>query len=300
MNTFDKIDYIAAIEITEGITIKCLLWNINKKNLVQELKESIIENDTEIVIVIESENLDTEYLLSLLKKYGKKFKKKEIFPKSKDIILLSSSAKKVFVYKEEKYFSMYKIHDKGKKVLLVATHLSSAMYSSEIARIQRANDLAKTIEKLEDVCNMETHNAGEKSYQTIIVGDFNLQPFSAGIIGKHGFNAIMDPYKALKPIRKKDGSTAKFYYNPMWHLMGKHDSVLGTYYYDADQDDNSFFWYTFDQILIRPELINDFLWDEFKIIDCIGDKALIKGNRINKNRFSDHLPIKFEIKGGAE
>lgn len=92
-----------------------------------------------------------------------------------------------------------------------------------------------------------------------------------------------------------EGENVNFYFNPMWNLMGKRNQALGTYYFETDQDDNSFFWYTFDQILIRPELIEDFIWEDFQIIDQIGNDFLIRNNKIYSKKYSDHLPIKFTI-----
>ncbi|MEY8337151.1 hypothetical protein AALB16_03845 [Lachnospiraceae bacterium 62-35] len=275
--------------------IKCLFWNLNKKNLVSELVTMVLENNIDILIGVEAENLDISYFLTKLGQHNKIFHKKEVLPKEKGIILLADKVMEILVYQEEKYFTVYKVHDRGKNRLLVVTHLTSAMFSSETARNQRANDLAKTIEKIEEFCNAEAEKEGKERYSTIIVGDFNLHPFSAGMIGMHGFNAVMDPNRALKRSRILNGNKIKFYYNPMWHLMGKQGKALGTYYFEADQDDNSFYWYTFDQVLIRPELINDFIWEEFEIIDHIAKNSLIKDNKIYSTRYSDHLPVKFAI-----
>ncbi len=260
---------------TGAIIIKCLFWNLNKKNLVQELIEMVIESNIDILMTVEAENLDIQYFLSGLRKNGRSYEKKEILPKGRSIILLADTDITVSIYREEKYFVAYKVRNQGKNRLLIVVHLTSAMRRSEYARNQRANDISKTIE--------------------IIVGDFNLHPFSAGIIGMHGFNAIMDSDRALKESRKLNNSTIKFYYNPMWNLMGKQGHALGTYYFESDQDDNSFYWYTFDQILIRPELIVDFIWDEFEIVDHIGNDSLIKNNKIYNKKYSDHLPVKFSI-----
>lgn len=280
---------------TGAIIIKCLFWNLNKKNLVQELIEMVIESNIDILMTVEAENLDIQYFLSGLRKNGRSYEKKEILPKGRSIILLADTDITVSIYREEKYFVAYKVRDQGKNRLLIVVHLTSAMRRSEYARNQRANDISKTIEKLEESCNAEAQKEGKEKYSTIIVGDFNLHPFSAGIIGMHGFNAIMDSDRALKESRKLNNSTIKFYYNPMWNLMGKQGHALGTYYFESDQDDNSFYWYTFDQILIRPELIVDFIWDEFEIVDHIGNDSLIKNNKIYNKKYSDHLPVKFSI-----
>lgn len=278
------------------INIKCLFWNINKKNLVQEIIESCIENKIDIIMLAEAENLDSLYLVSQLAKTYRIFEKKELVPQNKGIVLFANEALGVNVYKEETYFTAYKVRDKEQNFLLIVLHLTSAMFKNEFARAQKANLLSRTIDKLEESCNVEAKRKGEKKYSTVVVGDFNLHPFSDGIIGVYGFNAVMDKYRAKKLSRSVDGQQMKFYYNPMWQLMGKHDGVLGTYYSDSDQEDKSFYWYTFDQILIRPELISGFIWDEFEIIKSIGKKNLIQNNRICKEKYSDHLPIKFEIR----
>lgn len=277
------------------ITIKCLFWNINKKNLVQELIQAVLENNINIVMLAEGENFDMQYFISALRRKDKVFEKKEILDKRRGIMLFAHADIAVSVYKEEKYFSLYKVHEEGKNYLLAVVHLISPMHYSELARNQRANDLSKIIEKLEQSCNLEAEQKGERKYSTVIAGDFNLHPFSAGIIGMHGFNAIMDSNKALKNHRVLNGENVNFYFNPMWNLMGKRNQALGTYYFETDQDDNSFFWYTFDQIFIRPELIEDFIWEDFQIIDQIGNDFLIRNNKIYSKKYSDHLPIKFTI-----
>lgn len=84
-------------------------------------------------------------------------------------------------------------------------------------------------------------------------------------------------------------------YNPMWHLMGNYSSLCkGTYYYSTAT--KSFNWYTYDQVLIRPDLIDKFNIENLKILDSINETSLLnKSNVPNKKNISDHLPIKFKI-----
>lgn len=275
--------------------IKYLFWNINNKNLVQELVRIVLEKSIDIVMVVEAENLDSQYFISGLRKKGRYFDKKEVLSRKNGILLLADRNIIVSTYKEEKHFTAYKIYVEHNRYLLVVVHLTSAMYCSEPARDQRANELAKMIEKLEESCNKENEEQGKEDYHTMIVGDFNLHPFSSGIIGAHGFHAVMDLNRALTGGRIIDGNRIRFYYNPMWNLMGRRDHVPGTYYYEADQDDRLFYWYTFDQILLRPELIDAFMWEEFEIIDRIGEISLLRNHRIYSEKYSDHLPVKFAI-----
>lgn len=276
-------------------SIRCLFWNINKKNLVQELSEIVFEHNIDIVMIAEAENFDAQYFISRLRKCGRNFEKKEILQRQSGIMLFADTGIWVSVYKEEKYFKAYKVHEQDKNRLLIAVHLTSALRYSETARNQRAAELSGIFGKLEEVCNLEAEKEGKSRYDTIIAGDFNLHPFSTGVIGMHGFNAVMDLERARKKYRKFHGREIKFYYNPMWNLMGKRNHALGTYFHDSDQDDKSFYWYTFDQVLIRPGLIDEFVWDEFEILDHIGTDSLICSHRINRKKYSDHLPVKFAI-----
>ena len=129
--------------------IRCLFWNINRKNLVQELYNMVLENDIDIVMLVEAENLDVQHFISRLKECGRNFEKKEILSRQREIILLAEAKFKVAIYKEEKYFAAYKVREDGKNLLLVTVHFTSAMFRSELARNQRANDLSRAIEKLE-------------------------------------------------------------------------------------------------------------------------------------------------------
>ncbi|WP_099468205.1 endonuclease/exonuclease/phosphatase family protein [Konateibacter massiliensis] len=276
--------------------IRGLFWNIKKKNLVIELAEACIENNIDIIALAESDNLDKQYFIEQLSRNGMKIEEQQILPKNKGIVLFSKNNLKVIPYKEEAYYNAYKIHEHKKKYLLIVTHFPSAMFKDEWARSQNAYELSKSIEILEQNCNNEEMQLHESEYSMLVVGDFNLQPFSDGVVSAYGFNATMDTAKAKTGKRTVDGVERKFYYNPMWHVMGKRDSTLGTYYYDSDQSNRSFFWYTFDQVLLRPDLIDNFVWEDFKIIDRIGNKVLIKNNKIDGKSFSDHLPIQFAIR----
>lgn len=135
----------------------------------------------------------------------------------------------------------------------------------------------------------------KKEYKSIIVGDFNLQPYSLGISSVHGFNATMSISKAKRIFLKAGGEQKRFYFNPTWKLMGDNKNVQGTYYNNSDQQDRSIFWYSFDEILIRPYFIDRFNWDYFEIVEKTADYAFIRNDMIDKHRYSDHLPIKFEI-----
>ena len=125
-----------------------------------------------------------------------------------------------------------------------------------------------------------------------------MQPYEAGICSGYGFNATMSANHAAKITREVDGEIVYFYYNPMWSLMGANKLYQGTYYNTRDKDDHEIYWYSFYSDLIRPCYIEKFSWNYFEIVEKTKKYNFVPNTTIDKERFSDHLPIKFEILGG--
>jgi len=86
---------------------------------------------------------------------------------------------------KKKHFSCYKLLDSNEVLLLFVVHLPSGMYKEEVARSNYAINISKLMSKLEE---KQFNNC---VYKSIVIGDFNLQPYSQGIMGIHGFNATM-------------------------------------------------------------------------------------------------------------
>jgi len=137
-----------------------------------------------------------------------------------------------------------------------------------------------------------------KSTNTILIGDFNMHPFDAGMVQSTGLHSVMTKDVAMKKQRKIDGRVYPFFYNPMWSFYGDKGKgkVSGTMYTSLSKPIN-YFWNLYDQVLIRPDLIDYFDEEKLEIITEFGDTVnlLTKNNLINK-KISDHLPISIEIK----
>jgi hypothetical protein len=87
----------------------------------------------------------------------------------------------------------------------------------------------------------------------------------------------------------------QFFYNPMWNLLGdESNGPPGTYYYRKAAP-KALFWHMFDQVLIRPDLIDRFSVTELKIIEGDGQTSFIKNGFPDKTVASDHLPIVFRL-----
>lgn len=271
------------------IQIRFLFWNIYKKNLIFPLVDLILENDIDVVALVETDKLDVREVISKLKECGGQMWKKQFVCPVDDVLLLSKSALTISVICEEYNYSTYKIKYNNDDILFNVVHLPSALYKEENARVIQALRISDYLRKKEE----EFYSGSE--YKSIVVGDFNLQPYSSGIAGYESFNATMSIKKAKEKSKKANRRTKMFYFNPTWKLMGENKNVQGSYYNTTDSQDKSIFWYSYDELLIRPFFIDNFNWDYFEIIEKTNNYNFIKNDIIDKKAYSDHLPIKFEL-----
>ena len=102
--------------------------------------------------------------------------------------------------------------------------------------------------------------------------------------------------QALRESRTVQGREYPFLFNPMWGHFGELDQKPpGTYYYDSKQHVN-YYWNMFDQVLIRPSLLNMFSRDGVEIMTHAGPYPLLASNGLpNRAVGSDHLPLLFRL-----
>ena len=141
--------------------------------------------------------------------------------------------------------------------------------------------------------NAQSEHAVSRS---VIVGDFNVNPFESGLVSASAFNAVMDARQARKGSRTVQKRNYGYFYNPMWNLLG--DATPGppaSFFYDQSTQDE-LQWHMLDQVILSPEMIDSLDIASVRILDKIGDVPLVtKTGRPRKARFSDHLPLYFEL-----
>jgi Endonuclease/Exonuclease/phosphatase family len=171
----------------------------------------------------------------------------------------------------------------GGSFLVVAVHLSSKLRMKTEDQIFESVRVAAFIREAE----------GRVGHQrTIVIGDLNMNPFEAGVIGSSGFHAIVDRAIASGGSRLVAGEVCSFFYNPMWSFFGDRGSAPpGTYFYNSGRAVN-YYWNIFDQVLVRPSLLKFLDRDAVSIVTAIGGQRLLTGaGRPDKKIHSDHLPL---------
>lgn len=118
-----------------------------------------------------------------------------------------------------------------------------------------------------------------------------MNPFEYGMVGAGGLHGVMDRRIAVRGSRKVRGESRMFFYNPMWSKLGDAGpSPPGTYFYNAGSY-VSYFWNMFDQVLVRPALLNSLPSDGVNIVTEIAGTSLLTDWGRPNSEVSDHLPI---------
>jgi hypothetical protein len=67
-------------------------------------------------------------------------------------------------------------------------------------------------------------------------------------------------------------------------------------YYKTTSSLDEYFWHTFDQVLIRPDLIDSFDETKLQVLTACCGMQFLRGSGIpDDSRASDHLPLLFDL-----
>ena len=270
-----------------------LFWNLNRKPL-QELVVSIChEHEVDVLILAEAQISMVALLEALNRRRAVKFRIPfNISPRLLFFIKYPSRSFKS-ILDDGGIAIRHLTPPIGVGILLIALHLPSKLYQTESDQVFQSVRVAEAIQKAE-------LKVGHT--RTLIIGDLNMNPFETGLVGADGFHGIMDKTTARKKSRIVQGKSRMFFYNPMWGRMGdESQGPPGTYYYN-DSGQVNFFWNTFDQVMMRPDLLDYFSNDNLQVITSIrGESLLSVGGIPNNISASDHLPllVRLQIENGG-
>ncbi len=270
--------------------MKIFFWNIKKEipeKILNDLSDHIdpdiiifCENKMKPTLILENLNhIDNKYhfLTDLTIKendiaFFSKWKQHEVIP--------GSSYSKKIISKKIKVNGYPSIN-------LIAVHLPSKLFSKPRDYDFLVVDLLQTIKNIEE---------NTKHKNTMIVGDFNIDPYSESMNSVNLFNSVMSISTAKRKTRKYKEKDFDYYYNPMWSFFGENGkgSVHGTYQHKPSEV-LSFEWHILDQFLIKSNLADLVDEKELDIITEIGGTNLLTKQKNIDDSISDHLPIIIKI-----
>lgn len=175
----------------------------------------------------------------------------------------------------------------GLRLLLAFVHFPSKLFMTDDDQMVESQIFKQEIEMSEKECN---------NYNTMVIGDFNMNPFEKPMATASAIHSIPCSLTAKEIKRVVKGREYTMFYNPMWNLFGDSDNKPGTYYYKKSTH-LVYFWNMFDQVIIRPTLIDKFKSESLEIISKAGRISFVDKN--HRPCLSDHLPIFFSLKEEA-
>jgi endonuclease/exonuclease/phosphatase family metal-dependent hydrolase len=268
--------------------MRFLFWNLCKKPIAGLVARLCRDHDIDIVVLVENE-IATSQLLSELNIERTRYRFHPA-PSERVSIFSRLPSDCITPIRDDGKVTFRRVKDPLKlDFVLVAAHLGSKLHLSDLDQASHAGRLVRELEKIED-------DIGHQ--RTVVVGDLNMNPFEPGIIGSDSFHAVMSRTIAASETRTVDGRTCTFFYNPMWSKYA--GDPPGTYFMRKSVP-HCYFWNMFDQVLIRPELVDGFSDDDLRIITTIGTTNLLRDSgRPDTTVASDHLPIVFSLRLESE
>lgn len=263
--------------------MKYLFWNTHKNvNINSILCDLIIENRISVVVLAEY-TANTDELIDLLQYSGIHMKQ---FPTvgCERISILGKIEVDMEPQLQTDHTSIQIINE---NFIMCCVHLNSQIYTGSAER--REIDMEGIISEILKIENeLDTKD-------TIIVGDFNINPYDKSCVDARYFHGIPVYKEAMRGCRSINGKEYHMFYNPMWNFLGDFKEPYGTYYHRTS-DVVTTYWDIYDQVIMRPALREKFVDDSLKIITETMTTSLLDRNKHPNHNISDHLPIVFEFK----
>ncbi len=269
--------------------MKIGFWNINRNESVDKIvAEYAITNCIDFLVLFESKFNPVDFLLKLNLKKTKFYYYKSNAASWLQIFTTFSNTLLEDVCDDFRITGKEFSSPLGEKINMIFLHFPSKLNFDEADQDAQAAEVKLFIDEME-------FRTGHEN--TIVIGDFNMNPFQKGMIQTTGLHSTFDKAIALQENRIVKDKTYKYFYNPMWSFYGDYGKgvVNGSYYLRSSKP-ICYFWNIFDQVLLRPYFI-DLKFDEssLRIVESFGSINLLKKNGVINQKISDHLPIEFDL-----
>lgn len=264
-----------------------LFWNLNRKSLSERVARLAAGHGVDVVILAECLVGPSEMVAALRQLTGREY------------AVPFSACERITIYSGYPMGYLQTVADADRftlrsltlpgasEILLVAAHLPSKLHWSPESQRDECTRLADEIRRVE-------HARGHTN--TVLIGDLNMNPFEPGVVSARGLHGVMARNIAMQSTRTVQGVAYPFFYNPMWSRLGDESVGPSGTYHDSRAEHVNFFWHTFDQVLIRPDLLPVFRNEDLKVLTHDGTEPLISAGGVPDAKLvSDHLPICFKL-----
>jgi hypothetical protein len=285
--------------------VKFLFWNIRqgKGRLLLDCLSRLAASDIDVFLIAEASSDTTLILDALNRNLSGQYK--QVLSQSSRVLFFSRQNGPLFgAVWRDRYFDAVSNRITALEceptgvlsILIIGAQLDSPYPGlSPEGRAELARLLANRIKTIEvDVGHT----------RTMVVGDLHMNPYDGGLVQTTALHAVMSRNLTEVVVRHEVRKGYPVFYNPMWSCYGDRPAsrlqprgrrrIPGTYYFDNTNDPANSFWQMFDQVLLRPELMDRLTYLEILAGDGTEDFVTSEG-KPRGNLVSDHLPISFEL-----
>ena len=269
-----------------------LLWNVQNKQLDGHIIRLVEQHSPDVLLLVEHANPD-DTLMSQLNRLGT-FQRVSSSDRFGVFVRFDTKLmKRISPPVANDQVDYWEIGiSKRNQMLLVLVHGLDIINNSESKRSLFFARIVSDIKLIES-------SLGHKN--TIVVGDFNANPFDSAVGGAEGLHAIRLKDVGGKTTRSVLKRDYEFFCNPMWSCFRGWEKAPGGTFYFNRSDVHEIFWHLLDQVVLRPQAIHMFSERNLRVLTEAGSVSLLTSHGLpDTKKASDHLPVLFKINLNAK
>ena len=256
-------------------------WNLKGNDNSALIRQALVERDVDVATFAEHGGVNFDVLCC----GGSGFPYRPVDPidgPGKVRMLVREGLEVSGVFGQGRYM-LATVAGAGWKVNLVAIHLQDCRNDSDgTAREETARHI---------VANLREQERESGCFSSVVIGDFNVQPFSRELTRATAFNATLFRGVASRlGVKQVDGYSYPFMYNPTLEFFSEAGGNCGSFYSASRPD--TFYWHCLDQAIASPSLADAVA--EYVYVREIGGASLM-GPVAPDQSISDHLPLFIRI-----
>lgn len=264
-----------------------LFWNLGRRPLERAIRDIVRSRDIDVVILAENAIPPAHILVEMNQGADDVF---HFAPGQchKVDVFCRFSSRFLSPLSESGRWTIRRLELPGRPQMLVAAvHGVSKLHWDSDSQGHECIRFSEIIRDAEETVGHQN---------TLVIGDLNVSPFEPGVVSAMGLHATMARDIARQGARTVQGAEYPFFYNPMWGHFGDLASSPPGTYHRKESEHVAYFWYMFDQVLLRPDLLPYFEHRNLEIVSQIvpGDPgtSLLSGRGTpDEHVGSDHLPL---------